>query len=85
MNTLSLRGFTKSSMNLDRNSSVSTRSFSVKKNSCPSLNDSGTWTDVGSAIVISFSSKTDFMISILFTLIDFNYSQNFFVHGARKP
>ena len=42
MNTLSLRGFTKSSMNLDKNSSVSARSSSVKKNNSPSLNDNHT-------------------------------------------
>ena len=41
MNTLSLLGFTKLSINLDKKSSVSARSFSVKKNISPSLKDNG--------------------------------------------
>ena len=53
MNTLSLRGFTKSSMNSDKNCSVSARSSSVKKNNSPSLNDNGIWIEVGSEIVIA--------------------------------
>ena len=63
--TLSLRGFTKSSMNVAKNASVSSCSFSVKKNICPSLNETGTWIDVGSAIEISFSLNTVLISQLL--------------------
>jgi hypothetical protein len=65
MNTLSLLGTTKSSMNSDKNTSVSSRSFSVKKKISPSLNESGTCIAVGSEIDIPSFSKIDFIISIL--------------------
>ena len=64
-NTLSLLGLTKSSMNCDKNSSVSSRSFSVKKKISPSLNESGTWIAVGSEISNPSSSNLDFIMSIL--------------------
>jgi len=66
----------KSSMNSNKNTSVSSRSFSVKKKISPSLNESGTCIVVGSKISNPSFSNVDFIISILSCLSNSIISPN---------
>ncbi len=85
MNTRSLRGFTKSSMNSERNVSVSSRSFSVKKNISPSWNERGTCIDVGSEISMPSFSNTDLIISILSCLSSSSTVSSTIDEGSTTP